>query len=219
MPAALTTKPKPDLERALDAAGEKEYRRLLRVLRMARGSFFLFPIESDFSNVLRDALLERLRADLAAEGVCLRVAELNRRQWNVFDLPELEAPVTEADVIALAGLEETPGIVPEIGAEPVRPPALALLNQQRESLHHHVPAPFLVWCLPYVFTALIKQAPDFFDHYAGLFRFFNAAPEPMPVERFPAIMERDSPPQPAILLPAAVRSAATFYEEQVANIM
>ena len=73
MPATHTIKTTPELERALGESGEKEYRRLLRTLRKARGGFFLFPVESDFPKPLRDALLKRLRADLAEEGNCLRV--------------------------------------------------------------------------------------------------------------------------------------------------
>ena len=216
MPAPPTTKSKPDLERALGAEGEKEYRRLLRALRRARGSFFLFPIESDFPNALRDALLERLCADLAAEGSCLRVAAVNRREWNVFALPVLETPVTESDVVVLVGLEDTPGIVPEIGVQPVRPPALALLNQQRESLHQHVPAPFLVWCPPYVFTTLMEQAPDFFAHYASLFHFYNAAPERRQIDLLPTLANATIVPA-IITSSAAARIAVTFYEEKVAK--
>ena len=217
MPAPPTTKQKHDLERALGMTGEKEYCRLLRALRMARGSFFLFPIESDFPNVLRDALLERLRSDLAARGNCLRTLSLNRRQWDVFALPELESSITEADVVILVGLEETPGIISEVGAKPARPPALALLNQQRELLHQCVPAPFLVWCPPFVFTALIEQAPDFFDQYAGQFRFHNAAPDRTPVGRLPVLASEERRSLIALTPPAASQSAVTFYETQLAQ--
>src|SRR5207253_2389147 len=118
-----------DLPRALGEAGEKEYRRLLRVLRMARGHFTLLPVESDFSPGLRNALLERLRADLTAHDLCLRVVPLSHTRWDLMSLPEMEAPVRPSEVVAIIGLEDTPDIVQEPGRKPERPPALALLNQ------------------------------------------------------------------------------------------
>jgi tetratricopeptide (TPR) repeat protein len=208
----LTQKP-PDLDSALGKEGEKEYRRLLRVLRMARGQFFLFPVECDFPPRLRDALLARLYTDLKSEGSCLRVVTLTRDNWDMFSLPGMETPVTAGEVVALVGLEDTPGITPELGAPPRRPPALALLNLQRDGFRTCLPAPLLVWCPPHAYNALLEHAPDFFDHYSGLFHFMNAASEPAPVTSLSTprlfdlgLLEEWVPRSPALV---------DFYRQQV----
>lgn len=219
MPALRTTiqEKAPDLPASLGEEGEKEYRRLVRAVRMGYGSFFLFPIESNFSNAQRDAFLARLGADLADEGLNLRVASLTREQWNMFDTSALESPVTASDVVVLVGLEDTPGIVPEAGAKPTRPPALALLNSARETLHRHIPAPFLVWCPPFAYTALMEHAPDFFDHYTSLFQFPDAAPAGRPNERVTISDTRSTERGFTPNQGGGSRAALEFYERQVAE--
>lgn len=218
MPASRTTtrEKAPDLTTSLGDSGEKEYRRLVRAVRMGYGSFFLFPIESNYPTVLRDALLARLGTDLAAEGLTLRVAALTRDCWDVFDTSALESAITSSDVVVLVGLEETPGIVPEAGAKPTRPPALALLNSARETLHRHAPAPLLVWCPPFAYTALMEHAPDFFDHYTGLFQFPDAAPEARPAERV-TVSDTRPPERASAPNKGGSRAALEFYERLVAE--
>ena len=46
----------------------------------------------------------------------------------------METPVTPQEVLVVVGLEETPDLVPEPGSARKRPPALALLNNLRETL-------------------------------------------------------------------------------------
>ena len=207
----------PELQRALDAEGEEEYRQLLRVTRAARGSFFLFLIESDYSPAARNMLLDCLRADLAAEGLRLRRVTLTADELDLFRLPELETPVAPDEAIVLVGIENTPGLLREPGRKPERPPIYALLNRLRETLHTRLPVPFLVWCTPSVYTGLQTHAPDFFDHYAGLFQFLDSNPAPVP-NRLPTAASADVRPQSAILSPAAAKSAASFYEQRLAEL-
>ena len=95
----------------------------------------------------------------------LRVLTLTHDCWYLFDLPELETPIEADEVVVLVGLENTPRIVPEPGRAPERPPALNALNIMREAIHTRIPVPLMVWCLPFVFDALMEHAPDFFDHF------------------------------------------------------
>lgn len=177
----------PNLDAALGVEGEKEYTRLLRAIRMAEGRYFIFPIESDFQMELRTAMLDRLRTDLTAINLRLRVLTLTETCWDIFSLLEQEEPIQQHDVVVLLGLENTPKIVQEPGAEPQRPPAIATLNIGREALRTKIPAPFLVWCLPFVYTALIQQGPDFFDHYSSIFEFLSAQPQSSPSQQMDGI--------------------------------
>ena len=152
---------------------------MARAARMARGRFHLFPVESDFTPALRVLFLDRLRDDLASNGLRLRVVTLTRACWNALAALEQEAPILPGDVVVLTGLESTSGIVREAGAKPQRPPALAALNQQREILHQQIAAPLFVWCPTYAYTALLEHAPDFFDQYTAKFHVTNAVPSPL----------------------------------------
>ena len=215
MPPAAILYPA-ELERAWGAEGETEYRQLLRVMRSARGGFFVFFIESDYSPTLRDTLLDCLRSDLAQSGTVLRRAMLSAKCPDIFALPELETGVGADDAFVLVGIEDTPGIVPEPGRKAERPPALAVLNRLRETLHSRLPVPFVVWCTPRVYTAMQQHAPDFFDHYAGLFQFMDAAPASLP-DRLPVITNTDSRLPTTILSSAVAQGAAAFYEQQIAQ--
>jgi tetratricopeptide (TPR) repeat protein len=204
----------PELRRAWGAEGEEEYRQLLRVTRAARGSFFLFLIESDYSPAVRDTMLDCLRDDLVADRLHLRRVTLTADCTDLFRLPDLETPADSDEAIVLVGIENTPGLVTEPGRKPERPPIFALLNRLRETLHSRLPAPFLVWCTPSVYMGLQTHAPDFFDHYAGLFQFLDAAPA-APLNRLPTSASADAHLRTAILSPAAALNAVEFYEEQV----
>jgi hypothetical protein len=136
----------PELRRAWGAEGEEEYRQLLRVTKAARGSFFLFLIESDYSPAVRDTMLDCLRDDLSAGGVRLRRVTLTADCTDLFRLPELETPADSDEAIVLVGIENTPGLVSEPGRKPERPPIFALLNRLRETLHSRLPTPFLAVC-------------------------------------------------------------------------
>lgn len=204
----------PELQQAWGAEGQNEYSQLLRVVRAARGSFFLFLIESDYSPALRDMLLDCLRADLA-EDLPLRRVELTTANWDVSRLSELESPSSPYEAIVLVGIENTPGLVQEPGRRPTRPPIFALLNCLRETLHVRLPSPFLVWCTPSVYNGLQTHAPDFFDHYAGLFQFYNIAPDSLP-DRVPTYAGTELSSSTNIISPAAQRVVA-FYEQQLAQ--
>ena len=156
---------------SLGEQGAKSYRRLLRALSMARGRFHLFPVESTLSVPEREKLFSMLRSDLAEAGLCLRTAVLGVDRWDAPALIKRDPPVQENEVLVLLGLEDTPGIVREGGAEAIRPPALALLNQSRETLRALIHAPLIVWCPPYAYSALAEHAPDLFDQYTGVFDF------------------------------------------------
>ncbi len=218
MPAVAAAEPQPgELARALSEAGEKELRRMIRAARMARGRFHLFPIESDFTPALRAAFVERLRDDLAANGLRLRVVTLTPACWNVLAALEQEPPILPGDVLLLTGLEATPGIVREAGAKPQRPPALSALNQWREVLRQQIVAPLFAWCPTYVYTALLEHAPDFFDQYTAKFQFTNAVrvlfPEAVNIGlKFSFAVEDAFTDKPSYGSQAAV----DFYRKQVA---
>jgi tetratricopeptide (TPR) repeat protein len=216
----LTIKPAPsptlDLARALGESGEDEYQALLHVLRAAVGMFAVLPLESDFTYPLRDALLEQLRGDLAAEGITLRVVRLSSEDWDVTAHLE-NTDATGPEVVALIGLEETPGIVPEAGAKPRRPPAVALLNHSREALRKRLPAPLIVWCDPLTYNAVQEHAPDFYDHYTALFTFLDAAPAPLP-ETFERGLQNTEEPHATLHTGIASPASIAFYEDQVARL-
>lgn len=129
-----------------DASLEKEYRRLLRAIRMARGRFALYPIERNLPVARREALLERLRQDLEQQGQQMRRVALSRERWQLLSLPEMQVPVLPDEVVLVSGLEETPDMTGLYSGGSQRPPFLALLNHLRETLRQCVPAPFLLWC-------------------------------------------------------------------------
>jgi tetratricopeptide (TPR) repeat protein len=123
--------------------------------------------------------------------------------------------------IALLGLEETPGIVPAVGEESRRPPALAILNHAREAIRNHCPHPLVVWCAPVTYRALREQAPDFFDYFTGLFSF----EEPKTVQEngrreitvHVTDVLRFSDEAKASVLVRGSPAALALYEEQVAK--
>jgi tetratricopeptide (TPR) repeat protein len=170
---------KVSLDRALGEAGEQEYARLVRVLIAAQGMFAFVPVASDFPVESRRALLDKLAADLEAKGIALYIASMTRERWDVLQaLAEIAPPAGASAVLAVLGLEETPGIIRESGAAPSRPPALALLNHTRESLRARFPFPLILWCEPAVFLALQEEAPDLYDHFIALVEFLYAGPRP-----------------------------------------
>jgi len=149
------------------AEAEAAYRRLLRVIRAARGMFALVVVES--AEEERRHFLERLRGDLDKEGLRLEVITLGYRRWDpVESLGDLQDP--SFTVVALLGLEATPP-GPLATPRPERPPAFARLNQLREVIERRAPVPLLIWTNPATVTALQRHAPDFFDHFAGIVRF------------------------------------------------
>jgi tetratricopeptide (TPR) repeat protein len=143
-------------------------------IRHAQGMFGLLPVRSNYTVPARDALLQRLEEDLG--GIPLRTVRLTRETWDPG--PMLADAVDELagrGAIALLGLEETPGIVPAVGEENRRPPALAILNHAREAIRNRCSYPLVVWCDHLAYRALREHAPDFFDYFTGLFSF--EAPE------------------------------------------
>jgi hypothetical protein len=125
---------KVSLERALGEAGEQEYARLVRVLIAAQGMFALVPVASDLPLESRRELLDKLSADLAAKGIELCVVSLSRERWDVLQaLAEVAPPPESSTVLAVVGLEETPGIVREGGQH-----RAALLHLRSSTTHAKV---------------------------------------------------------------------------------
>lgn len=217
--------PFPDpLRLHLSEAGEEEFELLLSLLEDDPQSFALVIVRSDFDTETRDALLEHLRGELAP--VTLHTIPLSS---EVFDVPLLLAQAqTEMKgeaVIAITGLEETPQIAFEPGEKVTRPPAVALLNHGREAIRR-VARPLLLWCDPLAYASLREHAPDFFDHYTGLFTFLDASPAPMAVlpSTEPPVFESDLLLESRLRMSSAlsprVTSPATrrFYEDQIETL-
>ncbi len=132
-------------------------------------------VRSNFTPALRDRLLERLAADLAPAP--LSIVRVTKTKYNAGQMLAEAAQFTSGTgVLALVGLEDTPDMVVEGGKEMRRPPALASLNHGREALRRACRLPILVWCSDWVYETLREHAPDFFDHFTGLFHFSNANP-------------------------------------------
>lgn len=197
----------------IEETEQKEYRRLLRAARMARGRFALFPIESNLSAERKDALLKQFRADLEKQGQRLRVVTLSHDCWQLLDLPEMETPVEPNEVILVQGLEDTPNVIQVLGTVPQRPPFLALLNHQRKTLRQCIPAPFLLWCPPYAYDALMVNAPDFFDQFVGLFHFLEDIKIVLQASSSMKVMLSQSEREPTISSPALI----PFYREKLAE--
>ena len=200
---------------ALSPEGATEYQRLLRLITATRGRFALFPIESDLRFSLREAFLEGLRLDLSKENLRLQVLRLTRVEWDI--TARLTAEIGPADVLAVIGLEETPGIAPEGGSNTKRPLALAVLNHLREAIRGRFPVPLLVWCDPQVYLAMQEHAPDFFDHFTALFSFLDSVPEP--AAGFPTnfVQFTSTGGPPRYSLSEVNRAALRFYDDQVAR--
>jgi hypothetical protein len=120
----------------------------------------------------------------------------------------------------LLGLEDTPGIVPAVGEENRRPPALAILNHAREAIRNRCRYPLVVWCDPLTYRALREHAPDFFDYFTGLFTF--EGPKDVEAEGGRGIDLGVSPDlglaaEVPWILKAGSSSALAIYEEQLAK--
>jgi tetratricopeptide (TPR) repeat protein len=192
---------------------------LVMVLRQTQGMFALMPVRSNFSVPARDALLQRLENDLSP--IPLHSVRLARETSSdaAHLIARAAAELPGSGVVVLLGLEETQGIVPIPGEPQRRPPALAALNHGREALRRHCPHPLIVWCDPLTFLVLRDHAPDFFDHFTGLFTFHDARPETAPVETPPAVRAESTPaPRVERRLDAGSRVALSFYEEQVERL-
>jgi tetratricopeptide (TPR) repeat protein len=215
MPSILSAPPTSiNVREALGESGAQEYHRLLGVVEAAAGMFALMPIACDLPNAVRDDLLETLQGDLAGRGISLAVARLDRDHWDSFEALSCLTPAAPGTsvAVALVGLEETPGTIPEPGAPQRRSPAFATLNHQREAIRSRFPFPLLVFCDPATHTRLQEDAPDFFDHFLALFEF--AVPrktEPLPersVQPELQPVDADTPP--------GSEAAVAFYEKQLA---
>ena len=167
--------PSDDLKAALDAQGEREYTQLLSMLQHTQGIFALMLVRSNFTPALRDRLLERLSADLAPAP--LSIVRVTKKKYNAAQMLAEAAQFTSSTgVLVLTGLEDTPDMVVEGGKEMRRPPALSSLNHGREALRRACRLPIIVWCSDWVYETLREHAPDFFDHFTGLFQFSNTNP-------------------------------------------
>ncbi len=204
---------------SLEETAEQNYIELVMTIRQTRGMFALLPVKSNYSVTRRDALFHRLSNDLGE--IPLHVVRLSRESWNAGpSIAEAAATLKARGAIVLLGLEETPGIVPAVGEENRRPPALAILNHAREAIRDSCPHPLIVWCDPLTYLALKDHAPDFFDHFAGLFSFEESKEVRADGEReIPLSVSSDlkvSAEVPSILV-AGSDAALAFYERQLAE--
>jgi tetratricopeptide (TPR) repeat protein len=170
MPTAASLAEEKETEKA-DTV-ELNLRRLRRALAESRGKFFLYPVESNLSWEAREAVFTQLEDFLEDTGMHLHRIVLTREQHDLYALVK-DRTFSRCDVALILGLEDTPGIAPAGGEEHKRPPALSVLNLQRESIERLLNVPTVLWCPPFAYTALIKHAPDFYDHYSATFRFLG----------------------------------------------
>jgi tetratricopeptide (TPR) repeat protein len=202
----------------LDEAADQNYAQLVWMLRRTQGMFALLPVRSNYSVPTRDALLQRLAGDLPE--IPLRIVELSRDSWNAAQVvADAAAGLPAQGAIILLGLEETPGIVPAGGESHRRPPALALLNHEREAIRSHCPHPLVVWCDQVTYRVLKEHAPDFFDHFTGLFSLEE--PKPINAEHPPEIPVRACDvlrfsDEAKANLPRGANAALAFYQERLA---
>ena len=114
---------------------------LRRALQESRGKFFLYPVESNYSWEARERLFEQLEAFLEDAGMHLHRIVLTREQYDLYAILKDRESFSPCDAVVIVGLEETPGIAPAGGEEDKRPPALAVLNLQRESIERLLNVP------------------------------------------------------------------------------
>ena len=212
-----TTHLPPDaLPKALGEVGELEYVQLVSMLEDTQGIFALMLVRSNFTPALREVLFQRLAHDLAP--IPLSLVQCTRTKYNAAGmLAEAARFLTDSGVLALTGLEDTPDMVVEGGKEMKRPPALATLNHGREALRRACKMPIIVWCDEWVYQTLREYAPDFFDHFTGLFSFQNAVADVrVPTARsghFDVSAEQSDSLE---LRREQVRATLKFYEGEVA---
>jgi hypothetical protein len=189
------------------------------MLRQTQGMFALMPVRSNLSVPARDVLLQRLETDLTP--IPLRSVRLTHETSGdaAQSISRAAAELSGSGVLVLLGLEETQGMVPVPGEPHRRPPVLAALNHGREAIRRHCPHPLVVWCDPLTFLTLRDQAPDFFDHFTGLFTFRDARPEVAPSETLtPVRLEVATASYIERRPEAGARVALSFYEEQVERL-
>ncbi len=161
-----------DLSKIVGDSGEIEYEQLLTTIEETLGFFSLSIVGSDLTRSDRDDLIRRLQHDI--DPTPLIIIRLTRESWNALELIRENAQeLNNRAVIIITGIEETPGFPPAGGEENRRPPALAVLNQGREAIRKYCPHPLIIWCETWSFRAIREQAPDFFDHFTGLFHFHS----------------------------------------------
>jgi len=192
---------------------------MLRVIQAACGRFALIPISCNFPVIARDLLLEQLGHDLRKHGAQLLIAQLSSERWNPIEAMTLASRSSSGRaVIALVGLEETPGIIPEPGVPAARPPAIALLNNTRETIRKQFAFPLLIWCEPSVSQLLQNEAPDLYDHFVAIFEFHYRGPDLTPKS-----LDGGAEPPLGISsdlnanIPPASGTALSFYEERIAR--
>ncbi|HKM56120.1 MAG TPA: hypothetical protein VJY33_22120, partial [Isosphaeraceae bacterium] len=206
-----------ELESGIGPEGATEYGQLLMMLEEAQGRFAPLFVRSDLSESARRALLDLLERDLGP-SVPMRIVRISREEWN--PIPSLVAAASslhETGVLVLLGLEDTPGIISVPGQRPGRPPALACLNHGREALRRGCHCPIVIWCDEFTYGAIREHAPDFLDHFAGLFRFRDIGPKtPVRVrEGIAAPDEARSTAQPEFS--AGSESAVSFLRRKLAE--
>jgi tetratricopeptide (TPR) repeat protein len=197
---------------------QQERRRLARAIQDMRGAFALFPVESNLSWADSLVFLDALAADLAPGGLKLRKITLGRDAWNLLAVLHTLEDIQPDEFVVVLGLESTPSILPAGGEEHKRPPALNALNVMREAIERKLSVPTILWCVPYVYDALLKHAPDFFDHFSALFAVMEekSTPPPEPEHRI-----FEPPGTESVLANRSLRALESdlkFYEQRLREL-
>jgi tetratricopeptide (TPR) repeat protein len=165
-----------DLKRHLGPEGATEYGQLHMMLEESQGYFAPMIVRSDLSESDRQALLNLLAQDLGPT-IPLRIVKVSRGEWNpIPPIIEAASALDRAGVLLLLGLDDTPGIIAVPGERSSPPPPPAPREQGGRGGGRRCSCPIVVWCDDLTFLALREHAPDFLDHFAGLFRFRDLRP-------------------------------------------
>jgi len=209
-----------EAELPLAEAPEKTRWRLVRAIKNTRGMFALFPVESNLYHERRTVFFTELEDDLQRDGITLRRVTLQREAWNLLAVLQELPPFQPNEAVLVLGLEDTPEIAfgTRPGAE--RPPALNALNVLREAIERHLSCPLILWCPPFAYDALLRHAPDFFDHYSALFAVMEDATEKA---ASPPVLILDQSPLRTEELPptkrlSSVESDLAFYQQRLKKL-
>ncbi|NBB81945.1 MAG: hypothetical protein GVY28_00915, partial [Alphaproteobacteria bacterium] len=132
--------------------------------RLARRDGFALGLAGYDRVVTRDAAIDRLRADLAAEGRRLAVADLSDGGPDTVILDAILAAAApdhgdRPDAVMVTGIEALIDFSLG-GGRAGSTDALADLNLHRDTLIRRVPVPVVIWASPMAMRTLAHAAPD-----------------------------------------------------------